>query len=343
MSLALQTVLLAAHLLAMNVAAAGPLVAILVEAFAQHSRQPAAARIGQRLTVVSLAAFFGGTILGVLNGCWLWMAGGLAYFAALGRMPSKVYFGMWELVFYVFCMAVYIAWWRWAPPRRVWERVIHAQFALAASTNLLWHFPPLMILTNHLAQNSPTGEVIHAAAFRELIFAPHIFSRCVHVWLASLASAGIVLAWISSGRPKADSSPTPEQQQALARLAHAGVCLALVASVLQLPVGVWVLFSSPGSEQNQLLGGNLLATGLLAVSVLISLGMMHRLANLALGPTDRRGIATSAILLCATVLFMSATLRLSRSEGGARRVFQPRSQALVTSPSVLSSPMPILR
>jgi hypothetical protein len=318
MVLALQTLLLAAHLLAMDVAAAGPLVAMFVEATAQGSRQAAATRIGQRLAVASLLAFFVGTILGLVNGLWLWAAGGEAFFSALGRMPSKVYFGLWELGFYVACMAVYLAWWKFAPPRRLVARVIHSQFALAAATNLLWHFPPLMILANHLAQSAPDGETIHAAAFRELIFTPQIFSRCVHVWLASLASAGMLLAWIASGQATAAAAASEDEQDARPRLARAGVCIALGASLLQVPVGVWVLFATPPGQQGQLLGDNLLATGLLAASVLIALWMMHQLANLALGAADRRGVAFSAALLCVTVLLMSATLRLSRANHGER-------------------------
>ncbi len=159
----------------------------------------------------------------------------------------------------------------------------------------------------HLAAAAPTGEAIDAAGFRHLIFTPEIMSRCVHIWLAGVATVGILIAWLSV-RKNIESS----EQPSAARLTVFGGRLALAATLLQLPVGMWLLMQSPAGEQSRLMGGSLLPTALLVASIIAALALLHQLAAIALGGGERSHVRWSAALLIVTVLMMSATLRLSR-------------------------------
>lgn len=307
-----QILLLGVHLLAVNVASAGPLLCPLLQWWEASGGNACSGRVGRQLAGWSLAGFFLGGLTGLLQGWLIWVAGGDRFFTALSRMPSKVYFGVWELVFYVVCLLVYILWWRFAPPRGVPARLFHGLFAWAAATNLLWHFPPLLTLAAHLAVVEPTGPVIDAAAFRELIFAPLIMSRCVHIWLASLATSGIVVAALSlrQGKEQADA----------ARLVACGGRIALVATLLQIPVGTWVLFSSGTLQQSRMLGGEFWATATLVVSVLAALGLLHQLAAISMPSFERANVMWAMILLLLTVFTMSATLLLARGDAMWRPV-----------------------
>jgi hypothetical protein len=304
----LQILLFGIHLLCVNIAAAGPLVCPLLQWRAASTGDPAVNRIGRQLLALSLVGFFLGTIAGLFNGLLWWNNAPERLLGAMERLSSKIYFAWWELGFYLFCLAIYWAWWRWAPPRRKFARIFHGLFAWMAATNLLWHFPPLMTILIHVAANAPLGEPIDASEFRQLMFSSEIFSRCAHVWMASIATAGIAVALLAArSRPKSQSaSPAVES------CVMTGGRLALIATLLQVVVGAWVLFTSPTQEQSRLLGDDLMATSLLIISIAATLWLMHLLGAIAVGPAESKQIVTAGLLLTLIVFTMSATLILAR-------------------------------
>ncbi len=115
----LQSLVLGIHLLAMNVAAAGPLVCPVLQWWAASAGDRFVGRMGRRVAGLSIVCFLVGALLGLASGGLLWMAGEVQFFDAMGRLSSKVYFGVWELGFYLFCMGIYWLWWWLAPPRWV--------------------------------------------------------------------------------------------------------------------------------------------------------------------------------------------------------------------------------
>ncbi len=308
-----QTILLAAHLLAMNVAASGPLACIAVQ-WVRFRDRTIGDQLGRRLAHWSLGCFGLGAVIGLANGWLLWIGGNAEYFAALERLPSKIYFGLWELAFYVLCMVIYIAWWKWLPPRSAAGRIGHAIVALAAASNLLWHFPALMTAIAHLAATSPEGETINAAGFRELIFQAELASRWLHVWIASFATCALLTSWLAHAelarRPLASDD---RDAASLNGVVTWGGRIALLATLSQVPLGMWVLLSSGNAEQARLMGGNIWATGLLVTSILTALALMHQLAAIALGNATARNLRLALLLLSLTITAMSATLVISRA------------------------------
>jgi len=332
----LQSLLLAGHLLAMNLAAAGPLACIFLQWKVTNQRNEIN-RLGQCLARWSLLGFLGGAILGVLSGGLMWVDNQARFFTALERLPSKIYFGVWELAFYVVCMIVYILWWHWRTPRSNAARCGHALFATAAATNLLWHFPALMVVLARLAVESPYGEPIDAAAFRELMFQDQIMSRWLHVWLASFATAGIVMSWLAAQRLQRVSTETEKESpdhaasEKLASVVAWGGRVALSTTLLQLPVGMWLLISSPTLEQSRLMGGNFWATGFFVASIVAALGLMHQLAAVALRTAQRQPLHYAAALLVLTVTLMSFTLHLARGNS-MKRPAQAREPEVIRLP-----------
>jgi hypothetical protein len=94
-------------------------------------------------------------------------------------------------------------------------------------------------------------------------------------------------------------------------LAVSGGRIALAATLLQIPVGLWVLSALP--QQSLLLGSDAVATLLFGGSVLGSLALLHQLAIWSLGDISRRRVWLSTALLCAVVLLMTGALNASRS------------------------------
>ena len=316
--LALQIFLLAGHLLNMNLAAVGPLAAVILQWFSTGRDE--VRQLGQKIAAWSLVCMLTGMILGLSSGIIMWVAGADRFFQALHRVPSKIYFGVWELGFYVLCMAIYLIWWRLRPPQGKFAHVILSLVGIAAATNLLWHFPALMTVIAYLARHEPTGPAIDASGFRALMFTEQIMSRWLHVWMASFATTGLVVSYAALGMRASLAKDTGDEMSGslLDRICAWGGRVALVATLLQLPIGIWLLISSPISEQTRLLGGDWLATGMFFVSVILALGLLHQLAGIAMGNGTRRGVLFAWLLLLVIIIFMSATLVLARGNAFGR-------------------------
>ncbi len=188
------------HLLAVDLAMAGPLVAIWLEWRATRHGDELAGQIGRRLAVWSLATATVGVGLGLLAVAALPHFEPVAYREMFGRVPSS---GWWwaaaEIVVYLVCMAAYVLLWRRWTGHRIWHRVL----AVFAATNLMYHFPPLFTIISVLSLRPDLKvETLDRATFRKMLLDGEVLSRVIHHWLAGVAVAAgmaMVLAIRAAG------------------------------------------------------------------------------------------------------------------------------------------------
>jgi hypothetical protein len=293
---ALVDVLLAAHLLAMNIASAGPLAALwLVRG--RHDEKAACRQMAAGVAWLSLQALVVGALLGGL----VVMAPSEGLRAALHRFPASAYwFGLAELIFSAACIAGV-----WRGVEKQWPFWAIALLVLASASNLLYHFPPWMAVIGELAADPrwASGDVLDRRALLALWKRPEIAATWLHFVLASLAAASIAAMWIR--RHDDDEA------------AFRGLGLwALLTTACQVPAGVWMVITRNASVRDALLGGQLLATALFAAGVLAALGLLQVLLAVVLGEGEW-AVRRAGWLLLFVTLLMTATLRHSR---GAERL-----------------------
>jgi hypothetical protein len=316
------TLLLAAHLLGMNVASAGPLVGVWLMG-RRGAGEDGGRELGSRVVRLSLMALVAGSLIG--GG--LILAPNPALRAALARFPEDAYwFAGLELLFSAGCIGVLMIG-DWAPR----FRRLAFGVALLSATNLLYHFPPLMAVIGELTANPrwATDELIDRDALLKLWVRPEILSLWAHFALASLAVASIAALrpWVRrDSRDVHSTDPT-----VVRRLAT----WALAATVLQIPVGLWLLTSTAAAARESMLGSNLLASLCFAGGVLAALWLLQTLLTMALGDDDGAVRRAGCLLVVVTVL-MSATLRTSRT---AAQDDGPRDNADATNVSPKSTPL----
>ncbi|HEY4234804.1 MAG TPA: hypothetical protein VGM76_15330 [Lacipirellulaceae bacterium] len=311
------TILLAVHLLAMNVASAGPLVCIWLRVRGRRDDK-AAWRAGRELARWTVGGLLLGIVTGTALGVVAWFDSSHEFADTVGRFPASAIANfVGEIVFALVCLGVYATTWeRWR--ERPW---LHGLFALLAATNLLYHFPPLMAVISELAARPElvAEPVISRAVFRPLMLRPEVLSQSVHFVMASIAVVGVVLIAIVR-RQGGTQAAGPN------RLISAGARIALGASLVQLAVGSWVLFTLPPNVRGGLIGDAWPATGLFMAAIVVTLGLLHTLATMTLGDASDTIVRRSVLLMLGVVLLMTTMLRLVRSDhlaSGSRAAIHP--------------------
>ncbi len=293
---------LAVHLLAVNIASAGPLVAAWLAGGGEGPR----GTLAQRLARQSLAAL----ALGVVLGCGLLAAPNAGLRAALARFPATAYwFAGAELAFSAGCMAALL--WALGAGGRRRRLVLAWGLALASTSNLLYHFPPLMAVIGKLAADPrwTTAEQIPRVDLVRLSARPEVLALWVHFTLASLAAAAIIAMW-----PKRGEAEASESNGVFRRLAG----VALAASLVQLPVGLWLLLTSGDAERNAMLGETVAASASLLAGVAAALGLLQSLAAVTMGDAAPAMRRRSGVLLAIVAVLMTATLTTSRKAAMTR-------------------------
>jgi hypothetical protein len=299
----------ACHLLAVDVAAAGPLMAIWLEWRETRRGDVLAGEIGRRLAIWSLGAAVIGVGLGLLAVFALPSLEPPEYRQAFGRVAHSLWW--WataELAVYVVCVAAYILLWKRWQAHRFWHRAL----AVLASTNVLYHFPTLFTIISALSMRPQLAELpLDAPLFRRMLVQGEVVSRVVHHWLASLAVAAVVAMWMAArsgqrseagGQPASDAAPITKQ----------AARIALLATTAQVAIGIWVLLTLPVAMENLVLGEDWLATTMFGASIVTALGLMHHLSVIALGDVSRRKVSVTTLLMVLTVFLMAATLHRAR-------------------------------
>jgi hypothetical protein len=297
--------LLAAHLVAMNVASAAPLICVWLR-HRERRGDAAAGVIGWRLARVSLWSLCAGIVLGLMLLGVSWATHDQAYWNAVGRFPPRAYwFATGELAFTTVCLALYAGLWnRWQS-----RPLVHAAVAVLAVTNLFYHFPPLMIMLGELsAQPEWVFEpLITRPVIRGLMLRPQLLGKVLHFGFASAAVSGVALMLLAHRHAR--SRIAERESNSLIR---AGAAIALAASVVQLAIGLWVLLELPPASRNALMGDDWLGTVLFFSSFVAVLGFLRVLASVVVGDTGTAAASQSTVLLVAVVLLMTASLTRSR-------------------------------
>jgi hypothetical protein len=307
--------LLALHLLLVDVAMAGPLACIWIEWRGTRASDPAADQLARSLAWLATVALLLGVLLGTFLLAIRWALGDQGYFRAVGMIPaSRLWFGLAELIFYLACMSAYIGLW---DRLRTW-RLAHRLLALAASSNLLLHFPALFVIISVLSRRSGmASETLDRAGYWRLLLDAEVASRVVHVWLSSLAATGVVWMALALWSKLAALDATVARQGLIQR----GAWLALIATLLQLPVGMWVTLEMPEAARESLFGGDLLASSLFGLSLLLVLLLAHTLSAVALGDPRpgyvRRSLVTAVMIVLLMVGTRWRAQELARAADGA--------------------------
>jgi len=188
-------------------------------------------------------------------------------------------------------------WNRWR--QKPWR---HGFLALLGATNLLYHFPLLMISQNLLVdQPSLVAETtVTRSLLVHLFHTPLVLAKASHIWAMSfvVASCGLLLA-------ESLSRPSPPAQPHRA----AGIA-GVVGLVVQFVTGVAVLACLPAARTQWITGGSPLATALLLTGVLLGIHLLLSFAKLALRPTDPAKVGVVATEVVSVMLLMSLAARL---------------------------------
>lgn len=280
----------------MNVAAGGPILCVWLEWRGDALARRVAAFLGRH----GLLALVVGGVLGLAIG---WLKWSPAYRDLwTGPLSYKLHWGAAELVFSLVLALVYWLLVRGKGGNSIGSRIGRGSIALLHGTNLLYHFPPLFAVAGKLYETEQTaGETIRGAQFRHLAWSGEAPALTIHVVLASVAVAGVMLLglalhWMRHDEPPADIS----------KVAVWGSRWALGASLVQLPVGLWTLTVLPADSQSGLMGNQLLGTTLFIAAMLAVFWLLRELASVALGETTRPAMIRTMSAMLVVVGLMTA-------------------------------------
>jgi hypothetical protein len=331
---------LTGHLLAMNLASAGPLVCIWLRIHKRSitfrfDQTDLLDRMGQRLAWWSTWAL----LLGMALGGILLLPENGPLWDALGRFPAKTYWnGAGELVFSFACLLGFAATWR-----RLRERpILHGLLGLLSVANLLYHFPPLMIVLGKITADAGwTSEpIIARKLFLQLMLRGEVLSLSIHYIMASCIVSAVVLLWLvvaqSAGEQRHANPPladiaskgansmrraeagrgreaaAPERLsagEASRRLASRAALFATVSVALQIPIGVWTLAMQPVQLRYALMGNNVTASLCFAGGLMASLALLQMLIATIQGEFHRNRILRIVVTTALVSLLMVLSLR----------------------------------
>ncbi|MEM6329438.1 MAG: hypothetical protein AAF790_04225 [Planctomycetota bacterium] len=284
----IRTSALTVHLLAGALAGAGPLLA--AGARLSPRLRVAADRPLRRLVLASLAAQVLSLLIGAAAAVALGWEPGSAFRVAAMRVPAGAY-AMLACEWCITLALLGLYYRSWA--RLSGRPVLHGAIALFAATNLLYHFPTMMVVIGALAEE-PTlaaeAEVTRPV-FRRLILSPALLGKTLHYWAVSVLVAGVAAVWAScsAAEPGAAGGPgdTPSQRPpggpplscTGAAVALAGLCLTAASGVAA------VTLLRPGAQQS-LLGGSAIESAAFAGVLAATLWLAHTLLAIATGRAD---------------------------------------------------------
>lgn len=313
----LQILVMALHLTAVNAAFGGPILALWLYIRSRRRSDSLADALGLRLLRGSMHGLYSGMVLGIIA-AWLWYSAQprevLIAFESLPR--SRYYFTIAELGFSAVCFEAWIVLWRTGSLRKGLGYFLAAM----AITNTVYHFPTLFSILSVLSSRPAATEL--PLRYVHVLIDPEVVARVTHFTLASLAVAGAMLMALATAKPKAlaaalTSSHTAESASAdlvaaSARLKARGAQIALVATLLQWPVGVVVMLQLPEAARDTLLGYHVAVTLLFALSLGAVVMLMHRLATASFGESTAAEVRSGLLWLGITIAMMTAVRHLSR-------------------------------
>ena len=302
----LHVLLLSVHLICMNVASGGPLACIWLEWKLRNKEDAVAKGAADYLAKMGVLTLLVGSLLGLVMGLMLWTP----EYAALWtkRLGHKMHWGGLELLFSLFILAGYWAWRRKSSRSRLPGFIGKTVLLLFASTNLLYHFPPLFLIAGNLRDaNEASTEVVRGKLFVQAMLTGEIPAMWVHFTFASLAMAGIMLLGLAL-RMGRRGAPAEE----VSRVAIWGGYWGLVPSLLQLPVGLWVMSALPPGSQSRIMGSSGVATVFFLTGIVAALWLLRELVSIAMGETARSNLIRAMSAMVLVVVLMTGTHQFSK-------------------------------
>jgi hypothetical protein len=292
-------ILLALHLICVNIAALGPLACI---GLAGTDR--VRSEIGRWLAWLCCGLFFGGMLLGGLVIGIYDFNNQDAFFKALLRIPhSRLHWASAELLFYLACLVPVAIWWRGLCRMRM----LLGLLVLLAASNLIYHFIPLFVIISALHATAGEGGELTACELLQQFGSLPVLARVVHHLIAGVAVVALTVALRSAHA--ASRAESPEAEADLQRLTQTSGRWALTASLLEIPSGLWFLWQIPEAAREAMLGGAMLPTALFVAALLLVFLLLQKLLAVAMGETDGRSVTVAAGLLLATIVLMSGLLQ----------------------------------
>jgi cbb3-type cytochrome oxidase subunit 3 len=248
--------IVALHLIGGSLAAAGSCIAALGEWYATHKQLAMMKVVMQRLAVCSLL----GLAISIAAGLLLW-AGSSAWYQSPDRLEyatrlqalwtNQPWWGFWaELGFTAFCL-LFAVWGQYKQWSAGWIRGL----LLAGGTNLAYHLPMRMLILRVLSEETAYQTVEWSRELKyEILQRADFWARITHHWLAMIivSCAAIYWLYLRSTRNNADSATQLTGLNWTARLN-------LLAIILQMMCGCWLLLVSSEPVQATYLGENLVA------------------------------------------------------------------------------------
>jgi hypothetical protein len=312
----LHILLLSLHLICMNVASGAPLVCVWLEWKLRNNKDCAAKAAADYLAKMTVLTLVAGSLLGLVMGMMLWTPEYSSLWTK--RLSHKMHWGGLELLFSLAILAGYWVWRKRAIANSTIAAICKTALLLFASTNLLYHFPPLFFIAGKLADsNEASVEVVRGKLFVQAMLAGEIPALWVHFTFASLAMAGIMLLGLAL-RMGRRGAPAAE----VSRVAIWGGYWGLIPSLLQLPVGLWVISALPPNSQSQVMGSNGTATVLFLSGIVAALWLLRELVSIAMGETARGNLIRAMSAMVVVVVLMTGTHQFAkaRSEDLLKRV-----------------------
>ncbi len=300
-------VILFVHLVSVQLAAAGPLVAM----FLLRSSPPDTGQAAKRLVVQSLVALLAAVVTGLFLGWFATAMGHRDYTSVMTRYYPRLWWGIWEIVFSLLVTSVLWLVLQSRLQRRA-GRGTAWLLAVATSLNLLYHFPPLLTIVAQEVQTPPLEPLplrpIASAEYRSLLASPAVIAKSLHFVLAAFATTG---AWLLVWGTRRAAGPFGDPW-----IAKRAGMIALVAMLLQMLSGFWLVMQVDFQTRSRLLGGDALATGSLLVGIVSGFYALSALGTLAVGEvTLRVRRHAAALILAALFAMVLSTSRLSGIAG----------------------------
>lgn len=199
-----------------------------------------------------------------------------------------------------------------------WNKWTHVHYKrihvlIGASGSLLLLFVPLIFIVNVVSMLYPEMWAESKGFFHALTYYPQIWQRYFHFILASFALAGFYIYFWNqrlSLRENTSGSSKDDLHELGKRL---GLNVLILSTALQFVTGFWLLMQFEPEIRLLYIGEDLLLTGLLVVSLILTIGLLALLFLLMKYHTKRYFILSAAtfILVLAAMGWMRHELRES--------------------------------
>lgn len=298
MTTLLLALLAALHLAFVGLAAVGPLVIAGLRMVARFRADNDVDGWLYRVGKWSTAAVLIGAGVGLTAGT---IRAGVsdAYVDMLQRFGMRAYSMLVaEWVFTIVCYGTWL--WLWDRCRQAPRR--HALLAIVGATNLLYHFPPMMIAQNMLTIHPEliAESQITRSALLPLLWTPYVAAKTLHVWGAGTVVASVCLLLVTGSSIRSDMAH---------RFVRWSSTVGLIGIAAQWLSGIAVLLLLAGDQAQRVTGASIAATGVFLIGVLLTIHVMLHMARLALRPTPPLRATGLAVMVFCIMLSMSLAAR----------------------------------